>query len=492
MQIDRNMSKERAPLCDIRGSELWQIEQVRKEPNGTRFALSSKRQNMVEARNILDQLTAEKSGSERHAFAETNGQAFKAIEPNLRRLRILLAVARCGSVNRAAEKLHLTQSSLTRAIRELAREIDRPIFERTARGMVATAAGSIVISRVERALHHIQRAESEIVASQEAAASQFRARSLAQRVTHRHLHALAAIADYHTEAGAARHLSLSQPAVNLALRDLEVLTGDALFSRTPRGMIPTPYGEILIQYSKLAFAEIASAADDVAAQEGTVTGRVVIGSLPLSGAFLIPRAVHLLLKVHPLLQVEVVDGTYRSMMQGLRNGEIDVVVGGLSKGVPENDVIHEPLFEDEFVVVARRGHPLATAKKLTVDDVSHAEWVLPRKVTPGRARLDDIMREANLRLGRTAIETNSLPVIRGVLANSDRLSIVSHHQLYFENTSDTLVALPITLNTAPVSVGLRTLMNSSPRASVRALLKQLREVGRQLTRPRMFVDELSI
>jgi len=298
------------------------------------------------------------------------------------------------------------------------------------------------------------------------------------------LHALIAIADYHTEAAAARQLSLSQPAVNLALRDLEVLTGDALFSRTPRGMIPTPYGEVLIQYSKLAFAEIASATDDVVAQEGTVAGRVVIGSLPLSGAFLVPRAVHLLLKAHPLLQIEVVDGTYRSMMQGLRNGDIDVVVGGLSTSVPENDVVHEPLFDDEFVVVARRGHPLAKSKGLTVDDVSHAEWVLPRKVTPGRARLDAIMREANLSLRCSAIETNSLPVIRGLLVNSDRLSIVSHHQLYFDNANDTLVALPIALNATPVSVGLRTLMNSSPRASVRALLKQLREVGRQLTRPR--------
>ena len=438
---------------------------------------------MVEARNNSLDRSAEKSGSRRHASADVNGQALKAIEPNLRRVRILLAVASYGSGHRAAEKLHLTQSSLTRAVRELARELGRPIFERTARGVVATPAGAVVISRAERALHHIQRAESEIVASQEAAASQFRAHSLAQRVTHRHLYALIAIADYHTEAAAARHLSLSQPAINLALRDLEVLTGDVLFSRTPRGMIPTPYGEILIQYGKLAFAEIAAAADDVVALEGTVTGRVVIGSLPLSGAFLVPRAVHLLLKTHPLLQVEVVDGTYRSMMQGLRNGDIDVVVGGLSAGVPENDVIHEPLFEDEFVVVARRGHPLAKSRKLTVDDVSHAEWVLPRKVTPGRARLDAIMREANLCLRSSAIETNSLPVIRGVLVNSDRLSIVSHHQLYFENANDALVALPIALNATPVSVGLRTLMNSSPRAGVRALLRQLREVGRQIARP---------
>lgn len=411
------------------------------------------------------------------------GQGAEAIEPNLRRLRILLAVGECGSIHRAAEKLHLTQSSLTRAVRELEQELARPIFERTARGMVATAAGSIIMARAERALHHIQRAEAQILASQETASSNFRARGLAQRITHRHLHALIAIADYHTETAAARHLSLSQPAVNLALRDLELLTGDAMFSRTPRGMIPTPYGDILIQYGKLAFAEIASAASDVVADDGTVTGRVVVGILPLSGAFLVPRAVHLLLEAHPFVQVEVIDGTYRSMMQGLRSGDIDVVVGGLSRGVPENDVVHEPLFEDEFLVVARRGHPLAAVTNLSVDDLSQAEWVLPRKLTPGRARLEDVMRETNLRIGNPTIETNSMPVIRGTLMHSERLSIVSRHQLYFEDATDALVALPIQLKTTPVAVGLRTLMNSSPKASARALFKCLRDVGNQLKRP---------
>jgi len=442
---------------------------------------------MVDVRDVASRLTG-RSGSEHLGSPGAHGPSLEPIEPNLRRLRILLAVAGCGNVHRAAEKLHLTQSSLTRALRELSGELNRALFERTARGMLPTPAGAFLIARAERALHHIQRAESEIVANQEAASSSFRARGLAQRVTHRHLYTLIAIADFQTEAAAACYLSLSQPAVNLALRDLELLTGDALFLRTPRGMIPTPYGSILVQYSKLAFAEIVAATDDVVAQEGTVTGRVVIGSLPLSGAFLVPRAIHLLLQEHPLLQIEVVDGTYRSMMQGLRSGDIDVVVGGLSKGVPENDVIHEPLFEDEFVVVARRGHPLAEARKLTIDDLSNLEWVLPRKLTPGRACLDDITREANLPLGSSAIETNSLSVVRGVLANSDRLSIVSHHQLYFESTSDALVALPIVLNATPVSVGLRTLMNSFPRASVRALLRQLREVGRQLTRPHAFIE----
>src|SRR4051812_32773209 len=60
------------------------------------------------------------------------------IEPNLRRLRILLAVGECGSIQHAAQKLHLTQSLLTRAVRELEREIGHSLFERSAHGMLVT------------------------------------------------------------------------------------------------------------------------------------------------------------------------------------------------------------------------------------------------------------------------------------------------------------------------------------------------------------------
>jgi LysR family transcriptional regulator of gallate degradation len=403
-----------------------------------------------------------------------------AFEPNLRRLRSLLAVHECGSVHRAGEKLHVTQSALTRAIRELERDIGRQLFERTSRGMSPTDIGQLVIARAKRAFTHLYQAEAEILSTQDVANSEYRARDLAHRATHRHLQALVAIADYNTETGAAQYLSRSQPAVTLALGDLERLVGDLLFTRTARGMIPTVYGEILIRHAKLVFGEITSAIGDIVAHEGVITGRVVVGALPLSGAFLMPRAINLLLAEHPEVQVTVVDGTYQSLMQGLRCGDVDIIVGGLSQAVPEFDVVHEQLFEDQLVVVARSGHPLAHAPDLSLADLSHAEWVLPRKVTPGRARLDDVMGTAGLHIDGTSVESNSLPTIRGLLVNSDRLSVISRHQLYFEEVTNLLIELPVALHASALPIGLRTLANSSPSASAKALSEQFRRVGREL------------
>src|SRR5215469_16509034 len=56
-------------------------------------------------------------------------------------LRVLEAVARLGSVNRAAAELNTVQSNVTARIRALEAQVGTTLFERNSRGVVLTAAG---------------------------------------------------------------------------------------------------------------------------------------------------------------------------------------------------------------------------------------------------------------------------------------------------------------------------------------------------------------
>lgn len=60
----------------------------------------------------------------------------------LQQLHYVLTVAETGSMNRAAEKLYVTQPTLTTAIQELEAEINAPIFNRTNRGVSLTSQGN--------------------------------------------------------------------------------------------------------------------------------------------------------------------------------------------------------------------------------------------------------------------------------------------------------------------------------------------------------------
>jgi molybdate transport repressor ModE-like protein len=65
-------------------------------------------------------------------------------------LRVLEAVARHGSMNRAAAELHTVESNVTARIRALEEQIGAALFERNSRGVVLTAAGQRLLPYAAR------------------------------------------------------------------------------------------------------------------------------------------------------------------------------------------------------------------------------------------------------------------------------------------------------------------------------------------------------
>jgi LysR family transcriptional regulator, hca operon transcriptional activator len=77
----------------------------------------------------------------------------------LRHLRYFVAVAEAGSLKLAAEeKLHTTQPSLSRQIRDLEHEVGAPLFLRNARGVELTAAGRVFLDHARVVLSHAETA----------------------------------------------------------------------------------------------------------------------------------------------------------------------------------------------------------------------------------------------------------------------------------------------------------------------------------------------
>lgn len=67
----------------------------------------------------------------------------------MQQLHHFLAVARLGSIGRAAEELNLSQSGLSRSIRALEDVLGLPLFEREARGVRLTDYGESLVTRAE-------------------------------------------------------------------------------------------------------------------------------------------------------------------------------------------------------------------------------------------------------------------------------------------------------------------------------------------------------
>lgn len=81
---------------------------------------------------------------------------------HIRYLRYVDAVARTGSIRKAAERLNIVSSAVNRRILDLEHEIGTPLFERLPRGVRLTPAGEIFVAYLRRALADVDRVRSEI------------------------------------------------------------------------------------------------------------------------------------------------------------------------------------------------------------------------------------------------------------------------------------------------------------------------------------------
>lgn len=79
-----------------------------------------------------------------------------------RHLEIILAVAELGNLSKAAEQLHMTQSGLSRAVAEVEEIVAGKLFERSAKGMIATALGAAMCRHAALLLSDFHKAEADL------------------------------------------------------------------------------------------------------------------------------------------------------------------------------------------------------------------------------------------------------------------------------------------------------------------------------------------
>lgn len=81
---------------------------------------------------------------------------------HLRFLHYIDAVARCGSIRAAAEKLHVASSAVNRRVQDVEAELGTPIFERLPRGVRLTAAGELFLGYARRRQADLDQVRSQI------------------------------------------------------------------------------------------------------------------------------------------------------------------------------------------------------------------------------------------------------------------------------------------------------------------------------------------
>lgn len=394
----------------------------------------------------------------------------KPFDLNLRHVRALGEVVALRSLSRAAEAAGMSQPALTQGLGKLERQIGVMLFERYSNGVEATPAGAALAERGARAFGLLAAA---------ARRSGRGARGFARPerlMTATQLEAFLHFADAQGFAGAAQASGLSQPAIHRAVRELEQICATSLAERRGRGVTLTMAGRTLARGVRLAAGEIAAGIAE--ARGGESDGaRLAIGAMPLSRALLLPRALALLLASSPNVVADVVEGSWRELVDPLLDGAIDLMVGALREEAPAG-VEQVPLFTDQLAIFGRRGHPLAGGAGDLATLASQA-WVVGPRGTPLRTHWEKLF--AGTQAPGVPIECGSVMVIRGLLAQSDLLTLLSPHQVALEVNAGMLARIGPELPGTVRTIGISTRAGWRPTPAQQRFVAHLHQAAAETT-----------
>ena len=178
------------------------------------------------------------------------------------------------------------------------------------------------------------------------------------RVRFRHLQTFLEVARQKSVVKAAGLLNVSQPAVTKTIRELEEALGVAVFERDGRGIRITRSGEIFMRHAGMAITALRQGIDSVA--NGGTDGGVPIrvGALPTVSARVMPHAMSLFLREKTDGAIKIVTGENAVLLEQLRLGELDLVVGRLAAPDRMTGFFFEHLYSEQVLFVVRAGHPL--------------------------------------------------------------------------------------------------------------------------------------
>ena len=387
----------------------------------------------------------------------------KVYELNFRHLRLLDTVVTQGSLSTAAREAGISQPALTQAIGKLESAFGVQLFDRTPQGVAPTGPGRRVLRRVARAMDRLAIALRE--------GSTTPQRGPERYLTSAHVRGLLGVSEAGSFMHAAGLAGVSVPALHRAVRDLEQLCGTALVERRGRGVGLTRAGTRLARGFMLGIAELSTALDE--STRGA--GRLAIGAMALSRSHLLPATLADLLRDAPDAQVDVVEGSYLELVEFLRSGRIDVIVGAL-RGHPARDLQQEPLFADWLTVIGRAAHPLA-GRTASFEELADYPWIVARRASNLLERWQSLFDEAGVPRPQAPIRCGSVAMIRSLLVRTDFLTLLSPDQVAAEIEAGLLIRIRSLVPDTRRTIGAITRRDWYPTPLQEAFMAALRETA---------------
>ena len=292
-------------------------------------------------------------------------------------------------------------------------------------------------------------------------------------VTLRHLRAAIAVARHQSFRRAAESVHLSQPALSLAVSELEQALGVRLFDRTSRSVRVTDVGEAFVQGAGRVLADFERLVQEVGDIAHARRGRVVVSCVSSIAGRIMPRVLARCAQLYPGVDVTVHDDVAQQVLAAVRTREADFGLTIAPADVPP-EMVFEPLHEDRFHLVCPATHRLAGRKRVAWKDLQ-GEALVALSTTSGTHRMigDELVRQRVQPARSTPV--SHLSTVHGMLEAGHGVAVLPVIALPIEG-HPTLVARPLVRPAMSRTIGAYRRKDRSLSPAAAALLEVVRGV----------------
>lgn len=235
------------------------------------------------------------------------------------------------------------------------------------------------------------------------------------------LQAFAAVARLGSFAEASELIHLSQPALSIAIKNLESSLGGKLFDRTTRSVALTPEGKAFYPVVKRLLSDWDQSLEDVRNHFTLRKGKLDIAAMPTFTNSMLPRALADFHDQYPEIHIGIHDVTAEYVVDLVREGRCELGITFNPGDTP--DLNFYPLFRDRFMAILPKDHPLLKKSQLRWKDLQHYAYIALQRPASTRHLIDKALAEKKLAL-TPAFEAHQLVSIGRMVSAGLGVSVV--------------------------------------------------------------------
>ncbi|MBI5853664.1 MAG: hydrogen peroxide-inducible genes activator [Nitrospirae bacterium] len=220
---------------------------------------------------------------------------------------------------------------------------------------------------------------------------------------------------------AADRVSVTQPALSLAIKKLEDELGVPIFDRRKNQVVLTPLGERIVQQAQRVLEEAEQIKLLAAQGKNQLIGPLRFGVIATVGPYLLPDLVPILHERATQMPLEIEENLTVNLTAMLKSGKLDVIMIALP--FEEPGIFTRALYDEPFKAVVPADHPFAKKSRLDSRALSGERVLLPHAGHCFRQQVLETCPELS-RSDAEGLQGRSLETIRQMVASGLGITVM--------------------------------------------------------------------